>query len=94
MRWLSSPRRQPGEGVSDEDCGAGEGLARSDAASPGEVSPKVASEAEANRRYLVRQVPFVIWGHNLACGAQQSLPASHRDMFNTLLPLAGNPQPA
>jgi phosphoglycerol transferase MdoB-like AlkP superfamily enzyme len=45
--------------------------------------------AEANRRYLVRQVPFVIWGHNLACGAQQSLPASHRDMFNTLFPLAG-----
>ena len=45
--------------------------------------------ADANRRYLVRQVPFVIWGKDLACGTQQSLPASHRDMFNTLLPLAG-----
>jgi phosphoglycerol transferase MdoB-like AlkP superfamily enzyme len=45
--------------------------------------------AEANRRYLVRQVPFVIWGSGLACGDQQTLPASHRDMFNTLFPLAG-----
>ena len=45
--------------------------------------------AEANRRYLMRQVPFVIWGDNLQCGNQQALPASHRDMFNTLLPLAG-----
>jgi phosphoglycerol transferase MdoB-like AlkP superfamily enzyme len=45
--------------------------------------------AEANRRYLVRQVPFVIWGDGLQCGTQQALPASHRDMFNTLLPLAG-----
>lgn len=45
--------------------------------------------AEASRRYLVRQVPFVIWGDGLHCGSQQSLPASHRDMFNTLLPLAG-----
>jgi phosphoglycerol transferase MdoB-like AlkP superfamily enzyme len=45
--------------------------------------------ADASRRYLVRQVPFVIWGKDLACGTQQALPASHRDMFNTLLPLAG-----
>lgn len=45
--------------------------------------------AEAQRRYLLRQVPFVIWGQGLACGEQQTLPASHRDMFNTLLPLAG-----
>ena len=45
--------------------------------------------ADAQRRYLARQVPFVIWGHNLACGQQQTLPASHRDMFPTLLPLAG-----
>lgn len=48
--------------------------------------------ADASRRYLARQVPFVIWGDGLggqACGPQQSLPASHRDMFNTLLPLAG-----
>jgi phosphoglycerol transferase MdoB-like AlkP superfamily enzyme len=45
--------------------------------------------ADANRRYLVRQVPFVIWGDGLQCGGQQALPASHRDMFNTLLPLAG-----
>jgi phosphoglycerol transferase MdoB-like AlkP superfamily enzyme len=45
--------------------------------------------AEASRRYLVRQVPFVIWGEGLNCGTQQALPASHRDMFSTLLPLAG-----
>lgn len=45
--------------------------------------------ADAHRRYLMRQVPFVIWGDHLACGQQQALPASHRDMFSTLLPLAG-----
>lgn len=45
--------------------------------------------AEANRRYLVRQVPFVIWGDGLQCGNQLAQPASHRDMFTTLLPLAG-----
>lgn len=45
--------------------------------------------AEAQRRYLLRQVPFVIWGQGLACGNQQALPASHRDMFSTLLPLVG-----
>jgi phosphoglycerol transferase MdoB-like AlkP superfamily enzyme len=45
--------------------------------------------AEASRRYLQRQVPFVIWGEGLECGPQQALPASHRDMFNTLLPLVG-----
>ena len=45
--------------------------------------------AESKRRYLMRQVPFVIWSKKLACGDQQTLPASHRDMFSTLLPLAG-----
>lgn len=45
--------------------------------------------ADASRRHLMRQVPFLIWGQNLACGPQQALPASHRDMFNTLLPLVG-----
>lgn len=45
--------------------------------------------AEAQRRYLVHQVPFVIWGAGTACGPQQALPASHRDIFNTLFPLAG-----
>lgn len=45
--------------------------------------------ANAQRRYLMRQVPFVLWGKNLSCGNQQTLPASHRDMFNTLLPLVG-----
>jgi phosphoglycerol transferase MdoB-like AlkP superfamily enzyme len=45
--------------------------------------------AEASRRHLVRQVPFVIWGDKLACGSQLDKPASHRDMFNTLFPLAG-----
>jgi phosphoglycerol transferase MdoB-like AlkP superfamily enzyme len=45
--------------------------------------------AQAPRRYLQRQVPFVIWGEGLQCGPQQALPASHRDMFSTLLPLVG-----
>lgn len=45
--------------------------------------------AEASRHYLIRQVPFVIWGEGLQCGPQQALPASHRDMFNTLFPLVG-----
>jgi phosphoglycerol transferase MdoB-like AlkP superfamily enzyme len=45
--------------------------------------------AEASRRHLIRQVPFVIWGENLQCGTQLQDPASHRDMFNTLFPLVG-----
>jgi phosphoglycerol transferase MdoB-like AlkP superfamily enzyme len=48
--------------------------------------------AEASRRHLARQVPFVIWGQGMggaACGPQQASPASHRDMFPTLLPLMG-----
>lgn len=45
--------------------------------------------AEPSRRYLMRQVPFVIWGSQLRCGQQLTQPASHRDMFNTLFPLAG-----
>lgn len=45
--------------------------------------------AEAKRRYLMRQVPFIIWGADQPCGNQRHLPASHRDMFSTLLPLAG-----
>lgn len=45
--------------------------------------------AEAKRRYLMRQVPFVIWGDHLQCGNQLTQPASQRDMFNTLFPLAG-----
>jgi phosphoglycerol transferase MdoB-like AlkP superfamily enzyme len=45
--------------------------------------------AEPARRHLLHQVPFVIWGQGLDCGPQQALPASHRDMFPTLLPLAG-----
>ncbi|MDZ7893458.1 MAG: LTA synthase family protein [Rhodoferax sp.] len=45
--------------------------------------------ADAKRRYLMRQVPFVIWGDKLQCGNQLTQPASHRDMFNTLFPLAG-----
>jgi phosphoglycerol transferase MdoB-like AlkP superfamily enzyme len=45
--------------------------------------------AQADRRYLMRQVPFLIWGEGLQCGPQQALPASHRDMFATLLPLVG-----
>lgn len=45
--------------------------------------------AQADRRYLMRQVPFVIWGEGLDCGPQRALPASHRDMFATLLPLIG-----
>ncbi len=45
--------------------------------------------ATPERRYLFSQVPFVIWGDGLACGPQRQLPASHRDMFPTLLPLLG-----
>lgn len=45
--------------------------------------------ADAHRRYLMRQVPFVIWGDKLQCGNQLAQPASHRDMFSTLFPLAG-----
>jgi phosphoglycerol transferase MdoB-like AlkP superfamily enzyme len=45
--------------------------------------------AEPARRRLIRQVPFVIWGDKLQCGNQLQQPASHRDMFSTLFPLAG-----
>ena len=45
--------------------------------------------ATPERRHLLRQVPFVIWGPRLQCGQQQGLPASHRDMFPTLFPLVG-----
>ena len=45
--------------------------------------------AESERRYLVNQAPFVIWGEGLNCGPQLDAPASHRDMFPTLLPLLG-----
>jgi phosphoglycerol transferase MdoB-like AlkP superfamily enzyme len=45
--------------------------------------------AEPSRRYLMRQVPFVIWAPQLRCGNQRAQPASHRDIFNTLFPLAG-----
>ena len=44
--------------------------------------------ATPERRYLAGQVPFVIWGAE-HCGPQQIAPASHRDMFPTLLPLLG-----
>lgn len=45
--------------------------------------------ADPARRYLLRQVPFMVWGAGRDCGSQQDLPASHRDMFPTLFPLAG-----
>jgi phosphoglycerol transferase MdoB-like AlkP superfamily enzyme len=45
--------------------------------------------AAPERRHLARQVPFVIWGGQQACGPQRTLPASHRDMFPTLFPLLG-----
>lgn len=45
--------------------------------------------ATPQRRHLFGQVPFVIWDEGLDCGPQQQLPASHRDMFPTLLPLLG-----
>ncbi len=45
--------------------------------------------ATPERRYLARQVPFVIWGEGLHCSNQLDQPASHRDMFPTLFPLAG-----
>lgn len=45
--------------------------------------------ADPARRYLMRQVPFMVWGAGRDCGTQEALPASHRDMFPTLFPLAG-----
>lgn len=45
--------------------------------------------AMPERRYMARQVPFVIWGDGLSCGPQRQLPAGHRDMFPTLFPLLG-----
>jgi hypothetical protein len=45
--------------------------------------------ATPERRYLVHQVPFVVWGEGLSCGKQLHAPASHRDMFPTLFPLVG-----
>jgi phosphoglycerol transferase MdoB-like AlkP superfamily enzyme len=45
--------------------------------------------APVQRRHLMRQVPFVVWGAEPACSSQTELPASHRDIFPTLLPLAG-----
>jgi phosphoglycerol transferase MdoB-like AlkP superfamily enzyme len=46
--------------------------------------------ATPERRYLLSQVPFVVWGDGLDCGVQRTLPASHRDMFPTLFPLLGS----
>jgi phosphoglycerol transferase MdoB-like AlkP superfamily enzyme len=47
--------------------------------------------ATPERRHLITQVPFVIWGAGAgaACGPQLHQPANHRDMFPTLLPLLG-----
>lgn len=45
--------------------------------------------ATPERRYLLSQVPFVVWEEGLRCGPQRQLPASHRDMFPTLFPLLG-----
>jgi phosphoglycerol transferase MdoB-like AlkP superfamily enzyme len=45
--------------------------------------------ATPQRQYLKTQVPFILWGTGDACGPQRSQPASHRDMFPTLLPLLG-----
>ncbi|HEY0664535.1 MAG TPA: LTA synthase family protein [Gallionella sp.] len=45
--------------------------------------------ATPERRYLVNQVPFVVWGGGVPCGKQLNAPASHRDMFPTLFPLVG-----
>lgn len=41
------------------------------------------------RHYLENQVPFIFWGDGIDCGTQRELPASHGDMFPTLLPLIG-----
>ena len=45
--------------------------------------------ATPERRHLISQVPFVLWGEGLACGPQRRLPAGHADMFPTLFPLIG-----
>lgn len=41
------------------------------------------------RHHLEGQVPFIFWGDGINCGTQRQMPASHRDMFPTLLPLVG-----
>ena len=46
-------------------------------------------DATNERRYLARQVPFIVWDEGLACGTQTRQPASHGDMFPTLFPLLG-----
>jgi hypothetical protein len=45
--------------------------------------------AQPERNYLSNQVPFIIWDKGLNCGPQRQLPAGHRDMFPSLLPLLG-----
>ena len=40
--------------------------------------------ATPERRHLLNQVPFVLWGTDGACGDQLNDPASHRDIFPTI----------
>ena len=45
---------------------------------------------EPERRVMRQQVPFVVWGAPaLACASRVHEPASHLDMFPSLLPLLG-----
>ncbi|MEY4362840.1 MAG: hypothetical protein RLZZ24_192 [Pseudomonadota bacterium] len=45
---------------------------------------------EPERRVMRQQVPFVVWGAPaLACASRMHEPASHLDMFPSLLPLLG-----
>jgi phosphoglycerol transferase MdoB-like AlkP superfamily enzyme len=47
----------------------------------------------AERRHLLNQVPFVIWGAPNNCGTQLELPSSHRDVFPTIFPALNIRQP-
>jgi phosphoglycerol transferase MdoB-like AlkP superfamily enzyme len=49
--------------------------------------------ASAERRHLINQVPFVIWGATNNCGTQLALPSSHRDIFPTILTALNIKQP-
>lgn len=50
----------------------------------------VGGYAEPQRQVMRQQVPFMVWGAPpLRCPAQRHAPASHLDMFPTLLPMLG-----
>lgn len=47
------------------------------------------SYVHTDRKYLMHQVPFMIWNTSQQCDDRRHLPAHHGDIFPTLLPLMG-----